>query len=117
MPIEDLIRHPARKALPAAGRNMVDELCMHFWDIECRTFPLDEDTVFGIVRAHRPTFRHHKAVALTVFRELRPLLEQAWRTRSARHATLREWTDRGNAARRKRKLIAMDAPSGGSIPH
>jgi hypothetical protein len=83
MPIEDLIDHPARKALPSAARNMVDELCTHFWSTECRPFPKDEDTVFGIVRAHRPTFRRHKANVLAIFEEIRPRLEVAWRARAS----------------------------------
>jgi hypothetical protein len=104
MPIEDLVDDPRRKALPSAGRNMVDELCLHFWSTECRPFPMDFDTVFGIVRAHRPTFRRHQAEIFAIFADLRPRLEHAWRARSSNHESLRELRARHTATKRAKRL-------------
>jgi hypothetical protein len=108
MPIEDLKDHPRAIALPSAARNMLHELCMHFWSIECRPFPMDEDTVFGIVRAHRPTFRHHKAEVLAIFEDIRPRLEHAWRARQINHATLRAWNANRRANDRKKQAEASE---------
>lgn len=106
MPIEDLIDNPTRAAMPAAGRGMIDELCMHFWKTECRSFPMDEDTVFGIVRAHRPTWRHHRQDILKIFEEIRPKLEKALHNRTASIGTLRTLRDRRTANERRNKLLA-----------
>ncbi len=119
MPIEDLKDHPRAFALPSAARNMLHELCMHFWSIECRPFPMDEDTVFGIVRAHRPTFRHHKAEVLAIFKEIRPRLEHAWRARQTNHATPRAWNAARRANDRQRRLEAGEtqAPAPATPKH
>jgi hypothetical protein len=106
MPIEDLIDHPRAIALPIAGRGMVFELCTHFWKSECRSFPMDEDTIRGIVRAHRPTFRSHKAEILAIFADIRPRLEHAWRARQINHATLRAWNANRRANDRKKQAEA-----------
>jgi hypothetical protein len=106
MPIEDLIDHPMRKAMPAAGRGMIDELCMHFWSTECRSFPMDEDTVFRIAQAHRPTWRNHRAEILAIFEDIRPRLERAWQARQTKHAVLRDWSAAAMANRRKAKAVA-----------
>jgi hypothetical protein len=110
-PCEDLFDNPRRRALPSAGRNAVDELCLHFWATECRPFPLDFDTVFGIVRAHRPTFSRHHAEIMAIFAELRPRLEHAWRAKLSNHESLRELRARHTAAKRaKRMSVSKTSP-------
>ena len=69
MPIEDLIDNPRIIALPPAGWAMIGRLCVHYWASECRPFPMNEDTLFGIMRAPRPTFRHYKAEVLSIFKK------------------------------------------------
>ena len=111
IPVEDLFDNPRRLALPSAGRNAVDELCWHFWKTECRSFPLDYDTVFGIVRAHRPTFTRYQAEILTIFAELKPRLEHAWKARATSHATLKAWTQARDAKRRHMKATGRQSPA------
>ena len=111
IPVEDLFDNPRRLALPSAGRNAVDELCWQFWKTECRSFPLDYDTVFGIVRAHRPTFSRYQAEILAIFAELKPQLERAWQARLTSHATLRAWTAARDAKRRHMKATGRQTPT------
>src|SRR3974390_2406662 len=94
VPAEDSIHHPRAKALPAAGYGMLTRLCQHFWETECRPLSTDRDVLFGIVRAHRPTWSQHRTDILAIFEEIRPRLEHAWRARQTSSATLRNLRDR-----------------------
>jgi hypothetical protein len=106
MPIEDRIDDPRAIALPAAGYGMLTRLCEHFWSTECRSLSMDDDTLFGIVRGHRPTWRGHKAEILAIFNDLRPRLEHAWRARQINHATLRAWNANRRANARQKQAEA-----------
>jgi hypothetical protein len=122
MPIEDRIDDPRAIALPAAGYGMLTRLCEHFWSTECRSLSMDDDTLFGIVRGHRPTWRGHKAEILAIFNDLRPRLEHAWRARQINYATLRAWNAnrRANARQKqagasKTSLLVPLTPKHGAI--
>lgn len=111
MPIEDRIDDPRAIALPAAGYGMLTRLCEHFWSTECRSLSMDDDTLFGIVRGHRPTWRGHKAEIVAIFSDMRPRLEHAWRARSSNHESLRELRARHTAAKRaKRMSVSKTSP-------
>ncbi len=104
MPIEDLIDHPRAKALPAAGYGMLMRLCQHFWETECKPLSTDRDVLFGIARAHRPTWSWHSTDILAIFEETRPRLEYAWRARAAAIDNLRHLSARRTAKRRVEQL-------------
>jgi hypothetical protein len=111
MPIEDLRDAPRMLALPSAGRGMTYDIVTHFWATECRPFPMTPETVYEIVRGHRPTFRRHQAEILAIFADLRPRLEHAWRARQINHATLRAWNANRRAnARQKQAEASKTSP-------
>ena len=111
MPIEDKLDDPRAIALPPAGYAMLTRLCEHYWITGCRAFPMDDDTLFVIVRAHRPTWRGHKAVIMAIFADIRPRLERAWKARATSHATLKAWTQARDAKRRHMKATGRQSPA------
>jgi hypothetical protein len=104
MPIEGLIDHPVARDLPAAAFGMLSRLCLHFWAAECRPLPKSEDELFAIARAHRPTWRRWKAQILKAFEDIRPELERYFQLRESKGTTLRLLSDRGYAARMRKRL-------------
>lgn len=67
LPVELLLDNPAFIALPVAGRGILITLCLHFWQTECRAMPTDTDTLFGIARAHRPTWQRYHIEIMAIF--------------------------------------------------
>jgi hypothetical protein len=114
MPVNGLFATPDWITLPAAGRGMLMTICEHFWRSDCRPLPRDDDQLFAIARAHRPTWRHHKAQIMAVFEAIRPELEAYWRKRegarrglvNASHAA--NSTMRLNALRKASPLAQAD---------
>jgi len=113
MPVDGLFSHPDWIALPVAGRGMLMSLCEHFWRTDCRPLPRDDDQLFAVSRAHRPTWRHHKATILAIFADIRPALETYHHTRRDKKDQLRIASSRGGqtkASRQKLSLIRESQP-------
>lgn len=106
MPVDGLFGHPDWIALPAAARGMLMSLCEHFWRTECRPLPKDDDQLFAIARAHRPTWRHHKPMILSVFKTLEPDLAAYHHKRVTGADTLRIAARDGHSEKRARKAAA-----------
>lgn len=97
---ELLTTHPLALTLPAAAFGMLCRLLFHFIMTEARPLPKDSDDLRGIMRAHRPTWNHHKADIMAVFNDLAPKLEHANRSYQNRLANVRELGKRGNVTTR-----------------
>lgn len=116
LPVEDLFRHPAYIALPCAARGMLLSLIEHFWRTDCRPMPLAEDQLFAIARAHRPTWRHHKAHVLEVFADVSPGMRAYFDLREAKGTSIGFASAKGGAtmkarAAHKRLENSLPAPS------
>jgi hypothetical protein len=117
LPVDALFNHRDYVALPAAGRGMLLSLCEHFWRSGCHQLPRDDDQLFALARAHRPTWRHHKAAILQVFEAIRPELERYHRRRENAAAGLAIAAHRGGAANAARLSgRARDQPSSSPPP-
>lgn len=117
MPVDGLFGHPDWVALPAAARGMLMSLCEHFWRTDCRPLPRDDDQLFAIARAHRPTWRHHKPMILSVFKTLEPELAAYWRLRETKGTTIRFVSEKGGAKTRAKALAeASSAPPTFMLP-
>jgi hypothetical protein len=57
IPLYDLWGDPRYVALPSAARGMLLSLCENFWKSACAPLPRDDDQLFSLARAHRPTWR------------------------------------------------------------
>lgn len=75
MPVDGLFGHPAYVSLPVAGIGMLIRLCEYYWRSGCAGFPRDDDQLFAIARAHRPTWRHWKPTILQIFSDIRPEMD------------------------------------------
>jgi len=106
MPVEGLFSNPSYIVLPAAGRGMLFSLCEHFWRSECQPRPRDDDQLFAIARAPRPTWRHHRANILAVFDAWAPEAARHFETRQSRRDSLRIASDCSRAARRRKAATA-----------
>lgn len=104
LPVNEMFQNRAYVALPAAGRGMLLSLCEHFWKTGCEPLPKDDDQLFAIARAHRPTWRTHKPKILLVFEEIRPGLESYFRKREGNREGLTEASARSNSTRRLNAL-------------
>lgn len=89
MPVGELFDNPAYITLPVGGRGMLLSMCEYFWRGACKSFPRDDDQLFAIARAHRPTWRHHKATILDVFNAWRPHAEAYWHLRDTKGTTIK----------------------------
>lgn len=105
--------HPAYVALPCAGRGMLWALLEHWWRSDCRPRPKDEDQLFGVMRAHRPTFRVYKTLILSIFDEVAPKIERDMRWRQGARVKLAE---RGREGAAKRAATAATARIEKSFP-
>jgi hypothetical protein len=114
MPVESLFHHPAYVALPAAGRGMLFSMCEHFWRSACHERPTDEDQLFSIARAHRPTWRRHRATILEIFDAWAPVAARYHDTRTKRLAGLRIAAQTSVGARRL-KVLKAGANGSGNI--
>lgn len=119
LPVNGLFSHPDYVALPTAGRGMLLSLCEHFWRTGCKPLPKDDDQLFAIARAHRPTWRHWKAPILKIFRDIEPELAGYYALRLAKGTTLSFASHKGQAKRRLQVVLdqATPAPPALSIPH
>ena len=88
MPVDSLARHPAAMTLPAAGFGLLMRLSIHFWQTECQPLPSGDNELYCIARAHRPTWRRHKARILRILADVMPELERAWRSHKNRRDNL-----------------------------
>lgn len=73
---------------------------MHYWATRCAPFPMDDDTLFSISRAHRPTWRKWKPIIVQVFLDIKPELEHYMNLRDNKRTTLRFVRDKQTAQRR-----------------
>jgi len=106
MPVQTLYEHPAYRAAPAAAVGMLHRLLEHFWLTDCRPLPIAEDQLFAISRAHRPTWRHHKAEILRIFSEIAPDLAAYWTLRQNKATTIRFVSATGGAATQAKAALA-----------
>jgi uncharacterized protein YdaU (DUF1376 family) len=104
LPVDELFRHPLYIALPSAAVGMLLRLCEHFWKTGCRPLPRDDDQLFALARAHRPTWRHHRADVLRVFEDTRPALVAYREARENGAQGLRIAAYNTNAKRKARAL-------------
>ena len=111
LPVADLFANRAYIALPAAGRGMILSLTEHFWKTGCKPLPRDDDQLFALARAHRPTWRTHKASILSVFEAIRPGLEAYFRRREGNRAGLIAAAHSSASTRRLKALKDSLAPS------
>jgi uncharacterized protein YdaU (DUF1376 family) len=121
MPVDGLFAHPEWVTLPCAARGMLMSICEHFWRGGCKPLPKDDDQLFAIARAHRPTWRHHKPVIVALFQDIRPELEAYWRARESKATTLdfarAKAAAQTNAKRRAQaRLDAAPAPVTAPLP-
>ena len=109
VPMAQLWADPRYRALPCAAVGMLARLCEHFWLTECRRFPRDDDTLMGLARAHRPTWRRYRTEILSIFDAWAPVAARYFRTRQRRHASL-SIAGKCSAAVRRRKaaMVAFD---------
>jgi uncharacterized protein YdaU (DUF1376 family) len=110
IPLQEMWENRAYIALPAAARGMLLTICEHFWKTGCVPLPKDDDQLFAIARAHRPTWRAHKAMILNIFKEIQPGLEAYFRKREGNRAGLIEASARSNS-RRRLEALAEKRPS------
>ncbi len=89
LPVATLFNDPLYADLPCAARGMVISLCEHFWRTEGRPRPKDDDQLFALARAHRPTWRHHRENILTVFDRWAPSAATYFERRRCGLETLR----------------------------
>lgn len=76
-PIMALLDDPLVRSLPSAPLGMLIRLCEHFWRTECRPFPRDDDTIMGLARVHRPTYRANREAILEAFGRWEPIAMSA----------------------------------------
>ena len=101
MPVEGLFVH---RTLPTAAFNSLSRLCLYFWASECRPLPTTQDELRGIARVHQLTWQRHRARILKAFEDIRPELERYFQLRESKGTTLRLLSDRGYAARTRKRL-------------
>ena len=106
MPIEPILDNPRYMRLPAGARGMLHSLVYHFWLTDCAPLPRDDDSLFAIARAHRPTWRTWKPELLEIFAEIAPILERSNEARRLQHESLRRLADKGRAASEAKRLAA-----------
>ncbi len=125
MPVEGLFSHPDYVNLPVAGRGMLLSLCEHYWRGGCRWFPADDDQLFAIARAHRPTWRRWRGRIVSIFDAIRPEFDAYHRKRTGNRAGLIAAGQTGNATRRLKAMhesialaraARLDLPSAGMAP-
>ena len=119
MPIEAMVDDPRRIALPIAAKGMLYELCLHYWVSECREFPKDADSLFVILKAHRPTFSKYLPEILAIFADIRPQLEQAWKRNQGSRELLRHLRARRTANDRRKALehVETSTPAPAAVKH
>jgi hypothetical protein len=104
LPVDVVFNHPAYVVLPAAGRGMLLSLLENYWRGGCRWFPKSDDALFQWARAHRSTWRIHKAGILEVFNAARPELDAYHRKREGNRRGLVAAGQLGNATRRLKAI-------------
>jgi uncharacterized protein YdaU (DUF1376 family) len=108
MPVDGLFSHPNYVALPAAGRGMLLSLCEHYWRSACKPLPKDDDQLFAMARAHRPTWRHWRPTILALFDDIRPELERYHHARTTNATTINfAARNGGHAKQAKARLAAL----------
>jgi uncharacterized protein YdaU (DUF1376 family) len=106
MPVEPIMRHPLALHLPGAAIGALIRLCFHFWDTETRPLPNDDYSLRQLARAHGPTWRHHKADIMAVFRDVSPALVAYHRDRTNKATTINLVARRGGATRAAQTALA-----------
>jgi uncharacterized protein YdaU (DUF1376 family) len=92
---------------------MLLSMLEHYWRTGCAPLPRDEDQLFAIARAHRPTWRRYKPVLLSIFEAVRPGLEAYHRKREGNYAGLIEASARSNSRRALKALQDKRPPHAG----
>jgi hypothetical protein len=113
LPVDEIFSHPDWVALPAAGRGMFFSIVEHFWRTGCRPLPVCRDQLFCIARAHRPTWKSHKARILKLFEDVRPGLEDYYQRKVETCRVRRAAAIRGGqaTAMRRRQREAQNLPA------
>jgi uncharacterized protein YdaU (DUF1376 family) len=101
--------------MPAAAFGALARLCLHYWATECRPLPRDDESLMQIARAHRPTWRHHKAAILETFDALAPALDNERHRRRTRAHHLIEASAAAQAARKAARIAASLPPRPGEL--
>jgi uncharacterized protein YdaU (DUF1376 family) len=78
---------------------MLLSLIEHYWRTACKSVPTRDDELFAVVRAHRSTWKAHKADILAVFEAIRPELERYHADRTNKRGILRIAAHNGGGAR------------------
>jgi hypothetical protein len=90
--------------LPTAAFSTLSHLCLYFWANECRPLPTTQDELRSNARVHQLTWERHRDRVLKAFEDIRPELERYFRLRESKGTTLRQLSDRGYAARTRKRL-------------
>lgn len=105
LPVEAIFDHPEYVALPSAGRGMLWSLCEHFWKSKCAPLPRDDDQLFAIARAHRPTWRAWRTVILRIFNDCAPDLVSYHKLRDAKGTSLSIGSQKARSNKRLAQLL------------
>ena len=103
-PIHVVIDHPRVIALNAAALGMLWRLVTHYWVTDCVNFSDNPDVLFGLARAHRPTWAVHKGEILAIFADIAPDLSRNHATYRQRLANLAAMSIKGASAIGLRRL-------------
>ena len=85
-------------AMPVAARGMLLNLVWHFWLSECAELPKDQDRLFAISQAHKPTWSNHSRAILAVLRDAAPKFLEAYGKRQRMKEQLRRLSYKGGGA-------------------
>ena len=125
MPVHGLFNHPDYVNLPTAGRGMLLSICEHYWRGGCRWIPKDDDQLFAVARAHRPTWRHWKPQIIGIFDTIRPELDAYHRKRTGNRNGLIAAAHSANSRRHLKAIeestaraqgISLRLPAAGMSP-
>jgi hypothetical protein len=113
LPVDEIFQHPDWVTLPSAGCGMFFNIVEHFWRTGCRPLPVCRDQLFCIARAHRPTWKTHKAQILKLFEDVRPGLEDYYQRRLETCRVRHEAAIKGGRATalRRRQREAQNLPA------
>ena len=82
-------------AMTPAARGMLMNLVWQFWATDCAPLPKDDDRLFVLAQAHRPTWRAYRQTIVEIVREVEPKLKARFEAHHNRKAALMRLSERG----------------------
>ena len=116
LPMDVLFDDPRFVVMTPAARGMAWNLVWHFWLSECAPLPKDDDRLFVLAQAHRPTWRNYKPAILAILADALPELHKRRERSRAQSLHLQRLGNKGasstalKALRKSAPLVDVAAP-------